>query len=289
MQLERNVPLADMTSFGCGGKAAWFLRALTMDALKFAMLRAAEMEAPLLILGGGTNILVSDDGVKAVVVKPEGDFSRLEYREGIISAGAGVSSISLHRFCIERGLSGLEGLFGIPGTVGGAVFCNAGVPSISIGDVVSEMEILGRDGKLKRLKASECGFAYRSSNIAGIITRVWLKVVEADREKVLKAIAVAKEKRPKFPHLSTAGCVFRNPESDFAGRLLDAAGLKGERRGGARVFAGHANVIVNEGGTAMDVFELMCYCRQRVLEKFGINLEPEIKLWGLNEQFKEQR
>lgn len=277
-------PLARHTSARIGGPADAFLPVRTCKELAAAARVAWAHEVPLFILGGGSNILVSERGVRGLVIHNRADY--VTFDGARVTADAGVSTISLARRCAKRGLSGLEWAIGIPGTLGGAVFGNAGAHGGDMRSVVLYVDAAVPKSNV-RLSNSDLAFQYRSS----ILKRVPRKLIILRATLQLKrdhpaAIAARMEeynvyRRRTQPPGATIGSMFKNPEGDFAGRLVEAAGLKGTRIGGAQISTVHANFFVNLGGaTADDVRALIDLARNEVLRQFGMELELEIEFVG---------
>ena len=280
-QCIRNFPLGTMSSFKSGGTCSFFYQPNSIQDLKEYVKFAQELKLPLFVFGEGTNILVSDEGFLACVVGLKNGFSSIQVEGERVIAGAGARFWNLLDVCGEHGLSGLEDCYGIPGTIGGALCGNAGVPNCCIGDVVESVVILDEDGKVKKLTNDQCGFEYRNSCLRNtIILSCVLNLVKADKDIILANANQALASRKNQPKGRTAGSVFKNPDSHSAGYLLDKAGLKGQRRNKAFYSDIHANFIVNEGSSSSDIFELIQLGRNEVQNKFGIDLECELKLWG---------
>jgi UDP-N-acetylmuramate dehydrogenase len=244
---------------------------------------------PVTILGGGTNLLVRDGGIKGIVVNLKGGLRDVDFSgsaDGHITAGSGVILATLISECKERGLAGLEFATGIPGSLGGAVAMNAGAYNGEMADVVEGVELLDKKGKKGFLTASEINFGYRESKLPedSVVVRVRLKLAPGETKDIEERIEDIKKKRKAKEPLKgrTAGCVFKNPaEGDSAGKLIDDAGLKGEVSGGAMISSEHANYIVNtNGATARDVLALMALVRDNIFSANGVTLEPEIKVIG---------
>lgn len=289
--LTENVPLAAMTSFGIGGPARWLACPSNRDELARTADFAASADLPLLCLGGGSNLLVSDAGVDAVVIRlrGEGDFTRIDIDpddELVWRVGAAVPLSTLVSAAVDAGVSGLEMMAGIPGRVGGAVAMNAGAWSGSMGDLVAEAEVFDLSGGgFRVLTARELGFSYRRSNLGGMIgLRFVLNFSgKAQSETIAGRVREYRERKKASQPLGkpSAGCVFKNPPGDSAGSLLDQAGCKEMSEGAAAVSSLHANFIVNRGGAGSgDVARLAARMREAVWRKFSIALEPELVMWG---------
>ena len=278
-------PLDRLTSFGVGGPADRFVVPETPGDLMDAIRGAVDRGEPVRALGGGKNLLVDDRGVTGTVISLS-KMKTLEFSGNRVRAGAGVSIASLVAKAAARGLSGLECLAGVPGTVGGAVRMNAGGAHGAIGESVSEVLVFALWGEPIRFDRRACGFGYRTSRLAGtFICEVTLVLQPAEsRDVVRRTAAILADKRASQPlSTATAGCMFKNPDRALgasAGRLLDQAGMKGHERGGARFSPMHANFIENLGGARFgDILGLAREGRERVYDRFGIDLELEVEVW----------
>lgn len=237
------------------------------------------------VLGRGANVLVSDDGFDGVVVRLDHPSFRRTQRKGAkLTVGGGVDLTRLIRFCCVKGLAGLEGLAGIPASVGGAIRMNAGGRYGEFGDVVRRVEILTSDGKRESWDRQRCGFGYRKSAVGdNIVLAAELELKEDDPAEVRKRFdeyfAIKQATQPLAEH--SAGCIFKNPSGKSAGALIDQAGLKGTSCGAASVSEKHANFIVaKKGATATDVIRLIDVVRDRVRNVCNTELEVEIDIWG---------
>ena len=279
--------LARHTTFGIGGPAELFVEAGSQTAL-VALLRAVRSSGrPFFLLGLGSNVLIPDAGVAGVVAKLGGELRRVRVRGELVSAGGALALGLLARRMAARGLVGLEAISGFPSTVGGAVCMNAGSYGTEVKDVLVRVSVVERDGTPRRLSTAELEPRYRSTNLqssGAVVTRAVLRLTPGDPQAALARIEELNRKRwASLPSgQPNAGSIFKNPPGDHAGRLLEAAGVKGARQGGAEVSPKHANVIVNTGGaTAEDVFALMLEMHRAVAERFSVRLEPEIVLVGV--------
>ena len=282
--LRRRVPLAPLTTLGVGGGADLLAEAATESALADALRIAGEAGLPVRVLGGGSNLLVSDLGVRGLVVRlAGGDFGAITCgSDGRVRVGAGVAGARLLQRLTEAGLDGLSFMEGIPGTVGGWLSTNAGAHGACIGDRVRAIHGLKKDGTPFIVKGGEAGFGYRACRVleTRVATAVELALCPAAPGAVAQARRHYRGLRLDFGGHRSAGSVFRNPAGVPAGRMLDEAGCKGLSIGGARVFARHANVIVTqEGATASDVLVLMQRMRQRVQAQQGVDLDAEVRIW----------
>jgi UDP-N-acetylmuramate dehydrogenase len=282
LRLRPDEPLAPRTTWRIGGPARFFAEVEDVLALS-ALLRWARVEAlPAIPLGKGSNVLVPDEGLDAVVFVLAGDLVAVWVETPLVRAGGGASLMSLAVTARNAGLSGTEGLSGIPSSVGGAVRINAGAYGTEIFDLLDEVTLVSRDGETRVVPAATIRHGYRWSALVDgddVVAAATLRLRPADREEIDRRLAEVKVKRKSaLPTGPNAGSVFKNPPEEHAGRLLEACGLKGLRVGGAEVSARHANVIVNSGGaTAADVRTLMERMRGAVRDRFGVDLVPEVE------------
>lgn len=284
-----DMPMSEHTWLSIGGPADVFLMPQDPLSIRNLMVVLKNEGVPFFTLGGGTNVLVRDGGIEGVVISLK-NFRRMEVlKEGDESAElfieAGVSLQKYVNFCKERGYSGAEGLIGIPGTVGGAICGNAGSFGCEMKDSVVSVAIMESSGRLDRYKAEGLGFGYRRSDIKGtdIVLSANVRLTRQEKEAVTRRTdKFFSEKKASQPISDrSAGCVFKNPQNTSAGRLIDEAGYKGMRVGGIEVSTLHANFFINRGGgTASEYLALMERVSAGVREKFGIVLEPEIKVVG---------
>jgi len=285
--IQFDATTAKLTSLRVGGIADALATPRDRGALRTLLRLCAKHRLPARVIGRGFNTIVRDEGVDGVVVQLA-QLKRIEERPGqLLRVEAGVSHATLTRFCRERGLAGLEFGVGIPGTLGGWVAMNAGIGLREAKDVVREVELMSPAGKFMRCFPREAlrfryraliGFAEGSVVISALLAVEISdrKSVEAESERLL-----AKRRATQPVDQPSCGSVFKNPRGHFAGQLIEAAGLKGETRGGAMISPLHANFIVNTGGaTASDVLALIGHARALVRLKTGIQLEPEVKVWG---------
>jgi UDP-N-acetylmuramate dehydrogenase len=285
LRLERNRCLADLSSFKIGGPADLFLTVNDRDELSAALAAAARCSAPVFCLGAGTNLLISDRGMRGLVVKLGPGFAQLTIEGTNVSAGGAIQFRDLVETVVERGLKGLEFGEGIPGSVGGGLVMNAGAFGGEMASVVTRVLGVTKEGESRALTNEEIGFTYRRSNLPGgfIITRVDFKLEDGQREPLWTHVMTIRARREtRQPQgLPNAGSVFKNPPGNHAGRLLELSGLKGKRIGNAAFSCQHANFIVNLGNaTAAEVRALMELAREKVRQSAGLLLEPEIRLVG---------
>lgn len=282
-ELKEAEPLHLHVSLRVGGPTALFAVCDSMEDIIILLGCLKDEGVPWILLGGGTNMIFANGGYRGCVVRLGGQFARIQ-REGklMLLAGAAVPLPVVVTSSAEGGLSGMECLAGIPGTVGGAVFMNAGTRSGEIADVVHEVRLL--DGKdAKWVPGGELGFSYRSSSIpeGNIILDVRIKLTPSSRKEVRSRIKAQAGRRQETQSsgVPSAGCWFKNPVGDSAGRLIDEAGMKSERCGGAQVSEVHANFLVNLGGaTTSDFLTLAEKVRETVHERFGVMLLEEVRI-----------
>ncbi|MCL6610769.1 MAG: UDP-N-acetylmuramate dehydrogenase [Peptococcaceae bacterium] len=279
-------PMHLHTSWRIGGPADIFVEPLGIEDLKAVIAYARNKGLPLTIIGAGTNLLVRDGGISGIVVKIAGGFADIRVDRVTVTAGGGAKLHRLAKAAREAGLGGLEFIAGIPGSVGGAVVMNAGAYGFSVGDRVREVTCLDLEGNLRRLDGGQMEWGYRKSVLQGsdliVVEAVFggfprdRDLIAADMEKILGS---RKARQPlEYP---SAGSVFKNPPGNYAGRLIQESGCPGMRVGDAQVSTKHANFIVNLGrATASDVLGLIAAVQERVLEKFGVSLEMEVKVLG---------
>ena len=284
-RLKTNQMLAEFTSFKIGGPADLLVEVENEAELTAALEAANRCGAQTFCLGAGTNLLVSDRGVRGLVVQLGEGFRRIAIEGFHVVAGAAIEFGSLVETVVERGMAGLEFGEGIPGSVGGGLVMNAGAFGGEIARVVTLVHGVTREGAAKALSKDEVGFAYRRTALPPgfIITRVEFELEAGDRDQLRARVADVHAKRTsRQPRgVPNAGSIFKNPPGNFAGRLLEGAGLKGTRLGGAAFSDQHANFIVNLGGArAEEVRALIEMARMKVKEQSGVWLEPEVKLVG---------
>jgi UDP-N-acetylmuramate dehydrogenase len=284
-RLEANRSLADLTSFQIGGPADLFIMVESDGELMTAMAAAYRHDTPAMCLGAGTNLLVSDRGVRGLVVKLGESFGRIRIEGVNVTVGAAMQFGAMVETVVDRGLAGLEFGEGIPGTVGGGLVMNAGAFGGEMARVVTLVHGVTIDGLARALTKDEVNFAYRRTDLPPrfVISRVDFTLSRGDREELRARVTDLRSKRAaRQPRgLPNAGSVFKNPPGNFAGRLLESVGLKGARMGGAAFSGQHANFIVNLGGARADeVRALIELARSRVMETTGIKLEAEVRLIG---------
>jgi UDP-N-acetylmuramate dehydrogenase len=289
------VPLAPLTTFRVGGSADWFIETRSTSELVAALAVGRRQGARITLLGGGSNVLVADAGIRGLVIRPRGgDIVRVD--ETLVRADAAVTMNGLVRWTVYHGCAGLQAWAGTPGTVGGAIVGNAHFGGQLIGDLVREVRIARSDASITDVPHSEMAFGYDRSRLQGsgeVVLSAVFNVTEADpaalRARARESLAYRKRTQPL--DTPSAGCVFQNPQPGrdhvpdgvpwSAGALVDRAGLKGTAVGGARVATTHGNFIVNDGSaTAHDIRQLIEMCRKAVRDRYGVELRDEIVYLG---------
>lgn len=276
-------PLARHTTMGVGGPAAVMAFPRTGNELRQTLTLRAELDVPHRVLGGGSNLVVVDEGLDEVVVNTEALRAVTLGEDGSVTAEGGANLIGTVVKCCRAGWRGLESAVGIPGSVGGAAVMNAGAYGFSISDVMREIVVYDAEGGTTE-PPEGWRFHYRGSSIpeGAAVASVTVGLTRDDPEVLARETKQLTARRlGSQPKGRNAGCVFKNPEGASAGRLIDELGLKGARRGGAVVSTRHANFVMNEGGaTAEDVLALLEHVRERVRAETGVPLELEVKVWG---------
>lgn len=278
--------MREHTTFKVGGPADVLAYPLDCEDLRETFLTVRESNLPCLVLGLGSNLLVKDGGIRGVVINLSRGFREIGLLNGSrLQVGAGATTAATVARAAKEGLEGIEFLSGIPGTVGGAVRMNAGAFGKEMKDVIESVSIMTMEGEERSLKTEDLAFSYRHLELeeGGIITGCTLALSRGDEKKIREKIKkYALDRGSKQPlGKPTAGSVFKNPGSDYAGRLIEAAGLKGFTVGNARISEKHANFIENCGGaTAANILELIEVAKKRVYDMSGVLLETEVKIVG---------
>jgi UDP-N-acetylmuramate dehydrogenase len=278
-----NEPLARHSQFGVGGPARWFLKVTDAASLTGLMRRCAETGVTVTVLGAGSNALILDSGLPGLVVRFDDRHLRV-IDDATVELGGGCMMPRAALDCARRGLAGLEFGIGVPGTCGASVYGNAGAFGTEMRDVLIECTVVAPDGEPHMLTNAECGFEYRHSRFKAdlrghVVTSARLRVQHDDPAEVrVRTDAVQAQRKATQPYgVRSLGSVFKNPPDDKAGRLIEAAGLKGRRAGGAQISPRHANFIVNvDNASAADVLALVKLAHDEVRQRFGIELEREI-------------
>lgn len=282
-EARQNEPMSKHTSFKIGGNADAYIKVNNLSKLSTILKECQDSNVDYMLLGNGSNLLVSDEGIRGAVLRLDGDFRKITLvDDSTIFCGAGATLAYLCKFALNCGLSGLEFAWGIPGTVGGAVFMNAGAYDGEMKDVVHSVSHISPSGEIGRIEKDNLNFGYRTSVYRSnkmIITGVTLKLKKGNpdeiREKMDDYMSRRSTKQPlEYP---SAGSVFKRPEGNFAGALIEQCGLKGKLCGGAQVSEKHAGFIINKSNaTAKDVRDLISQIQKTVSDKTGYNLECEL-------------
>lgn len=285
LRLEWNVPLAKYTTFHIGGPAECFISARSSEEVQMVLRFCKEYQVDLHVLGNGSNLLIDDRGVTGIVLYIGRRMQDIQVNGTEIIADAGARMALVSRAAAEASLTGLEFAFGIPGNIGGGVIMNAGAYGGELSQVVTKVEAFDKEGNLHVLEGDELCFGYRKSALKThgyIVSRVYLQCQPGDNDRIQALMAdLGKRRRDKQPlEYPSAGSTFKRPEGYFAGKLIEDAGLKGYTIGGAQVSEKHAGFIINkEGASGKDVRSLIGYVKATVLDKFGVELEPEYVFW----------
>lgn len=280
----RDEPLAPLTWLKIGGPAQYLMSPRHPEELVEVIRCCHDNQFPIRILGGGSNLLIRDEGVSGVVVRLTAEpFEQIRIEDNRVIAGAGASLSHLISASVKAGLAGLDTLVGIPGSVGGALHGNAGGRSGDIGQFVRRVKVLTAGGELFTRKEDELVFAYRQSSLNELtILEAEFELHPEDPEEItrrMRKLWIMKKATQPLTFQS-AGCIFKNPRGIHAGSLIDQAGLKGTRIGNAEISDRHANfVIAHKGASSNDVLRLIDLARSKVAEQFGVDLEVEIKIW----------
>jgi UDP-N-acetylmuramate dehydrogenase len=278
-------PLSRHTSLAIGGPAEFYADVNTREELSALRQIVTAHQLPVFFIGAGSNLLISDRGIRGLVIHLQGEFRKWNFvgAQDVVT-GAAVWMPALAKACAEKGLAGLEAVVGVPGTVGGGLVMNAGTREGWIGNIVVDVDAMNPDGSMITLGKEQLQFAYRRSNLENRwILGARLSLKPEPPEAILARMDAHLQYRARTQPLATSNCgsVFKNPPNQAAAQLIEQAGLKGSGIGDARISDRHANFIINEkNASAQDVFELMKRTRQRVHDKFGVWLEPEVKLIG---------
>lgn len=282
-----NEPLSKHTTYGIGGPAEIMVFPENKTDLIQIIRTARKMNQPVSILGSGSNILISDNGIKGVVISLKNTLKLIEIENQKLYAECGSMLGRIVKQAVKHNLIGLENLNGVPGTLGGALVMNAGAWGGEISENLVQVELIDEDGKLRYLQRNEINFSYRQSsfNKKDILLSAEFLLKKADKEIINKNFVEAQTGRKSTQPLNkrSAGSLFKNPKGHSAGKLIDEAGLKGFSIGQAKISDKHANFFINEGNaSSKDMLQLIKKAHQTVKEKFNINLELEVKLMGFN-------
>jgi len=282
MKILKNVALKPYATLAIGGPADYFVEAKSQKEIIRAVSWAKKNQLDWFILGNGSNILIGDKGFRGLVIRVQN--SKFKIQNSKIQAEAGLSLLKLLNICQKNSLAGLEFLAGIPGTVGGAIKGNAGTKENFIGQKVEKVTVLGKEGRVYTLKRSECNFGYRDSRFSHnneVILSVLFNLKKSSPQIISQKIKKFFLKRKAQPKGKSAGSIFKNPALAPAGYLIEKAGLKGKKVGGAKISSQHANWIINfNQATAKDVLSLIKLVKQKIKKDFKIVLKEEIDLKG---------
>lgn len=279
-------PMSAHTSFKIGGNADAFVSAGSVDEIKELIAYCGKNGIPYMLMGNGTNMLVSDKGIRGLVIQVGSNMQRCEIDGETVFAEAGILLSKLSRLILGAELTGFETLSGIPGTLGGGIYMNAGAYGGEIKDTVYEVTYLSEDGEIKTIKNEDIGFSYRHSRFEEekcIILSAVLNLKKGNADEIKAAMDDYNRRRADKQPLSmpSAGSTFKRPEGYFAGKLIQDSGLMGYSIGGAQISEKHAGFVVNKGGAAAkDVLDLIEHVQKTVKDKFGVELEPEVRLIG---------
>lgn len=286
--IQKSVSLASQTSYKVGGAAQWYAAPRNWDELEASFTWYQSQDMPLTLLGAGSNLLISDRGLPGFVLSTR-HFRSYEFNSetGILVADAGEAIAKLAWKAAKRGMKGLEWAVGIPGTVGGGVVMNAGAHASCMADILVSATVLSPDGTIAELKPEELAYKYRTSNLQGgdrLVARAIMQLEPGYSEDEIMELSNqnwTQRKTSQPYHLPSCGSVFRNPQPQAAGSLIEQLGLKGYKIGDAQIAHRHANFILNCGtATAKDIFELIRYAQEKVEYHWSVTLEPEVKLLG---------
>lgn len=282
--VKEREPMQLHTSFKIGGPAELFVTVSSMNQLKILLSAVKEYDLPLMLVGNGSNLLVRDEGIAGITAKLEGDFCKAELTDELtLRCGAGASLSTLCHAALKNSLTGLEFAWGIPGSVGGAAFMNAGAYGGEMKDVIAQCEYITADGETGVISGEECEFGYRESIFQKkrlYVTAVTVRLEKGCATDIRQTMDDIMERRKsKQPlELPSAGSVFKRPVGYFAGGLIEQCGLKGASVGGAQVSVKHAGFIVNTGGaTCQNVLDLIAHIQKTVKAETGVDLECEVR------------
>jgi UDP-N-acetylmuramate dehydrogenase len=286
-KVKRNERLSQHTTMKIGGPADIFIEPASLENIQKVMTFLKERQIPWRAIGRGSNLLVSDKGIEGVVIKLSSGLDHLTINDSKITVGGGHSLVSLSTLISKKGLSGLEFASGIPGSVGGSVYMNAGAHGSDISKILTKAHILFDDGSMEWLSKDEMEFTYRTSVLQkkrpGIVLEAEFQLTKGDKTAIVSQMQKNKDYRKETQpwNFPCAGSIFRNPLPNYAGKLIEDAGLKGFQIGGAKISEMHGNFIVNAGNaTAKDVLDLIQYIKDTILNLYGIKMETEVEIIG---------
>jgi len=285
--LLENEPLAKHTTFRVGGPARIFVTPNSKDSLENTLKLIREYQLPYKVIGRGSNLLASDHLFNGVIIRCDKGLDHIEISENYVTVGAGVSTILLASFVAKNNLSGLEFISGVPGSIGGAIYMNAGAYNKEIKDILVKALIIDDEGQLRWLTNDELKFGYRTSiiqqHVNWTVVEAVLELQPGEYEQILELMKVRKMRRIESQptNMPSAGSTFRNPLPHYSWKLIEESGLRGVRIGGAEVSKKHCNFIVNTGqATAQDIYDLIQHVKSVVLEKHGVELHPEVEMFN---------
>lgn len=286
-KVKRNELLSQHTTMKIGGPADIFIEPSSLENIQKVMTFLKEKQIPWRAIGRGSNLLVSDKGIEGVVIKLGSGLDHLSINDSTITVGGGHSLVSLSTLISKKGLSGLEFASGIPGSVGGAVYMNAGAHGSDISKILTKAHVLFEDGSIEWLSNDDMEFTYRTSVLQkkhpGIVLEAEFQLTKGDRTAIVSQMQKNKDYRKETQpwNFPCAGSIFRNPLPNYAGKLIEDAGLKGFQMGGAKISEMHGNFIVNAGNaTAKDVLDLIQHIKDTILNLYGIKMETEVEIIG---------
>lgn len=281
-----NEPMKEHTTFKIGGPADYLIFPSSIDEVAFIFHTLGKYGIPFVILGNGSNVLVLDRGIRGAVIKFDSPMSFIKRNDVRITAGAGALLQDVSNFAVKNSLAGMEFACGIPGSIGGAVFMNAGAYDGEMKSIVEGVRAVSPKGEVTEFEVDDLDFSYRHSVFQKngyAVCEVELKLIPGDKKNIEEKVAgFTKRRESKQPlEMPSAGSTFKRPEGYYAGTLIEQTGLKGFAVGGAEISVKHAGFVVNTGGaTAKDVLELIRQVQQRVFEKNGVRLFPEVRILG---------
>ncbi|HYK72464.1 MAG TPA: UDP-N-acetylmuramate dehydrogenase [Pseudoneobacillus sp.] len=286
-KVKENEPLANHTTIKIGGPADIFVEPSSFEGIEKVMELIREQRVPWRAIGRGSNLLVSDKGIEGVVIKLGSGMDNLKIDGTKVTVGGGHSLVSLATLMSKKGYSGLEFASGIPGSVGGAVYMNAGAHGSDMSKIVEKANVLFEDGSIKWLSNAEMEFSYRTSVLQkkkpGIVLEAILLLKEGEKEHIVAEMLKNKDYRKETQpwNYPCAGSIFRNPLPNYAGKLIESAGLKGFSIGGAKISEMHGNFIVNAGNaTAADVLSLIQHVKDTIYDLYEVHMETEVEIVG---------
>lgn len=279
IKAEKNFNLRGLTTLKIGGRAKYFFSVATTSDLLYLL---DNLKGPFYILGKGSNLLITDKVIKRPVIKLVGDFSKIRVEKERLEVGSSTSLAFLVKYCIDSNLSGIEGLAGMPATVGGMLATGASSFGSSIFDYLDEVEVIDSGGRVQRVKKDDIEYGYRYSSLGSkLILRAYFKFAKKDNSvKANVCYSVKRRIASQDLFLPSCGSVFKNPYPDIAGKLIEESGLKGYKKGAAKISCKHANFILNlGGGTYQQVDYLIKLIKDKVYSGRGILLEEEVQRW----------